>query len=261
METAWNELYNLSSAKCENRSFSGKVNMLQRLLPFLIFLVAAVPASASTSEQSKRVATKLFKKAFQRKLPTKKRLARIRQVARDHTETRWGDDALWVLARVADARGNPARSVVIRQQLLDRKGSVHLEPFTQNQKLFRTSRIYQLQFLLERSGHIYEGIKANAKRFDVVSLALHDQLGWGYEQLKMPRSAAREYRRALHLAPGKFLRKQYQKRLKYLVKKFPERMKKGDEAKHDHDTPVSSTETTSEKPGKAPPGNEDDSEG
>ncbi len=201
------------------------VNMRYRLLSFLLLTLTALSSAAATGD-AEREGGKLFRKAFGKDLEMEKRISLINRVARDYSKTRWGDDALWVLARVADMKKQSARAVVIRQQLLERKGSVEIQPFTRKQNLYNTSTIYQLKFLLERSGRIYSGTTGNTEKFDVVPLALHVELARGYETLQMPLPAVREYRRALDLVPGGFLEEQYRQRLMKLRKTYPKRTRK-----------------------------------
>lgn len=197
--------------------------MLNRYFCFFMLVLAVVPAGASDSDKAERKAEELFKNAFRDELEIHERVECVREVVRKYGDTKWGDDALWVLARVADKRDNLSEAVVLRHQLLERESGVELEPFTRAQKLYETSRASQLDLLLTNDGHIYSGKGGHPERYDVMRLALHDRLGRCYEQLGLGRSSIREYKEALRLAPGEHLRERYENRLADLRRKYPER--------------------------------------
>ena len=172
----------------------------------------------------------IFAGAFRPGLTTKERVAIVRDVARDHAHSRWGDDAIWTLARVADLQRRPARSIVLRQQLLARTKTPSLEEFTRNRPIYRSSRVHQITFLLERSGHLYSGKPGHVTRFNPLPMALHEELGAAYRELDMPKSALREYQHALRLAPTKsYLARMYRRLVLRLEEKVQQRAKAGGE--------------------------------
>lgn len=191
--------------------------MKRLAMVFCVLLCLASATALGDGEQAGRTekARRMFNSAFRSWLKTEQRVIIMRNVARDFEDTRWGDDALWILSRVADMRNEPARAIVLRQQLLQRGNAPSLEEFTRKRPLFRASRIAQAEFLLERTGYLYRGKPGRARKVNVMPMILHEQLAAAYARLDMPKSAAREYARARKLAPpGGIMNKMYTRRMK-----------------------------------------------
>jgi hypothetical protein len=176
--------------------------MMQKgLLVLALLCVWGGPAFAKPEVADRQDPGTMFAEAFREDLTPEERIDIMRCIARDHSESRWGDDALWILAQVATIRRDAARSILLRQQILDREESVSLEKFTISRPIYRRSRLPEVEFLLQQTGHLYSGKPGHTTRRNVMPIVLHEELGGAYQSLGMFRSAAREYRVAAKLVP------------------------------------------------------------
>jgi hypothetical protein len=195
--------------------------MVARILFFLALVPLCVCLDGRAAQLGQTEAPgKMFARAFRGDLTPAQRIGIVRDIARDHANSNWGDDALWVLAQVATMRNQTARSIVLRQHLLARKEDLSLEPLTRSRPIYRRSRLPEMEYLLEQTGRLYRGKPGRAIRVDVFPLVLHEELGRAYQRLGMNREAAKEYRRAAQLASARgFLARLYNRRAQRLEAK------------------------------------------
>lgn len=221
--------------------------MAQKALLTLALLCAcAGPAFAKPKEADKQDPGKVFAGAFREDLTPAERIDIMRSIARDHSRSRWADDALWILAQVATIRHDPARSILLRQQLLDRAESVSLEKLTMGRPIYRRSRLPEVEFLLQQTGHLYSGKPGHTTRLNVMPIVLHEELGSAYQKLRMFRSAAREYRAAAKLVPADGL-------LTRLYVRRADRMKKNADIKARKQRDKAAGQTRAKTPKESPP--------
>jgi len=132
------------------------------------------------------------------------------RLVKEHPQSEWADDALWVLGETARRQRRPDRVVYFWQYLMARKPGAELEEFTRSLELYRRSPLGNIMVLMEAEGTAYvpdgKGITDGrsffvAKPFNALPMAVWEELGRSYLTLGKPAVALKAYQRALACAP------------------------------------------------------------
>ena len=194
-----------------------------KALFFLLSTVAVawgMSAATAADEATAQKSASLFRKAFRRGICEEEQRRDLRTIARDYADTKWADDALWALSRLADRCGDRRSSLLMRRELLHRAAPPSLEPLTRKLGLYKDSLLPNVDFLLEYTGYRYEPEVGIAARFNALPMVLHTELAELYEQLGAPRMALEEYRKAETIAPPSgVLKRLYARRIQRLHKR------------------------------------------
>ncbi len=152
-------------------------------------------------------AEELYKSVFRRGLHMKTRKRILREVIRKHPDSRWTDDALWMLGRIAEMQGDRARAIMWRRRLIEDFPKPVLENFSTEQVPYRTSSIPGILRLVETTGYGFAHDSDTVYSFNPVPFSVHYELGVAYQEMGYYELAENEYRRALrHIAPEGVLR-------------------------------------------------------
>jgi len=153
-----------------------------------------------------------FRNALTREMTPAERVQVLERLAKEHPDSKWADDALWVLGEAARQQGLAQRVVYYWQYLIGSKPDVELEEFTRSQELYRRSGLAQAAYYLQATGLNYlpqEGMASmggtyfvNAKPFNAVPMFVWDGLAHAYQDLGRPKLALKAYRKALECAPA-----------------------------------------------------------
>ncbi len=147
-------------------------------------------------------AEELFKSAFRWEIGTEESRRILQYVAEEYPDSSWADDALWMLARVADVQGDRAKAVLWRRRLAKDYPDPSLQSFTKERRLYRTSGIPGIIHLVESAGLRYaHERKVHVFSFNPLPFSLHYELGIAYQNMGYYGLAEREYRRALGTLP------------------------------------------------------------
>ncbi len=185
--------------------------------PFCIGLLLALAATAAAAEgpQKPDQAQALFRSAFEQQLEPDRRVQVLERIVKEHPESPWADDALWVLGEAARRQQLPRRVLYYWQFLMARWPGVHLEDYTRSLEFYRLSPVGGIEHLLEAEGTLYSrrpgrvipGNEAdsfaysNAVAFNPAPMLVWEELGDCYARLGKRDLAAAAYRRALAAAP------------------------------------------------------------
>jgi tetratricopeptide (TPR) repeat protein len=165
---------------------------------------------------------KLYREAIGQGLDLEERTAKLLSLVRDYPENKWTDDALWLLAQIADRQNDPASAVRYRREIIELKNTIKLEPITKKLWIYKKSRVAEAIYLLECSGNRYQPAGIHARAFDPTDMVLYENLGKSYLKLGFPSLALDAYNTARKIAPkGGFLHKHYEERTA-MVKKHLE---------------------------------------
>lgn len=202
------------------------------LLPVILCLALAHccwGASPTADEITDGKAQALFQHSFSPNLKLKHRRKALCRVVADYKNTRWADDALWVLAELADGTGHRVRTLQYREKLLKNATTPKLEAFTKTTKVYRDSRLPIIVRVLELTGRCYLQDKkkrtpVNPPKFNPLPMVLHDQVGLAYTRMQKLKEALRQYKAAQKASPkrGLFWR-HYQKTIRDLERKIRSR--------------------------------------
>jgi len=186
----------------------------------LLGLAAALAAYAA-DEAAEEDARRAYVSAFEAGLKDEERIGILEKVAKDYADTRWADDALWVLGEVADKSGDRRRAILFRRQLLEREALPALERLTCSLRVYSQSRVPNVLFVVERTGHLYRISGDKLVRFNPIPMVTCEELALDYEALGLLELALREYRRAITAAPpGGLFRRVYTRRAERLQRKI-----------------------------------------
>lgn len=188
----------------------------RRAYAWLLALAALAGLGASASAQAKPdqpdEAERAFRVAFGPEVSPTQCTALLEQLAKEHADSKWADDALWVLGEAARQQGLPQRVIYYWQFLMARRPDVDLEEFTRGLDIYRASGLPQVEQYLQATGLGYvieegtakrEGVVfINARRFNAVPMTVWEGLARSYEAFGKPALALKAYRRALSLAPA-----------------------------------------------------------
>jgi len=163
----------------------------------------------------------LYAQALNVALTPGERISILEQVAKDYADTRWADDALWVLGEMAHGSGDTRRAILFRRQLLERDSPPCLEAFTRSQRVYARSRVPHVLFVLERTGHLYRTEGRQAVQFNPLPMITCEELALAYEDMGLLELALRDYRRAIAAAPpGDLYARLYARRAERLERKI-----------------------------------------
>ncbi|MFP4176382.1 MAG: hypothetical protein ACOCSQ_05465 [Planctomycetota bacterium] len=184
---------------------------LRRIVLHLTLLFTLTPVLLASSADD---AETIFKDAFEDETSTEEQKTLLETVAKEHEKSRWLDDALWCLAEIADHEDRQGRALVLRRQILNGWKSPSLEEFTRKTSLYRNSRLRRIEFLLERTGYLYERQETDATRHNALPMVLREQMGEAYRDYGLFKAARREYEYALDEAPDEgYVADMYRKRM------------------------------------------------
>jgi len=210
-------------------------------------------ADQATEEQARE----RYESAFEPGLQLQERTDILESVAKDYADTRWADDALWVLGEVASRSGDLRRAILFRRQLLERDRMPELEPYTRSRWIYRHSRVPGALYVLEHTGHAYTAKGIRAVPFNPIPMLTCEALAQDYERLGLLELAYREYRRAAAAAPQDGLFSSiYEARAERLRRRIELIRKCRETARQQHAAAADATEpasTSGEDVASAPP--------
>jgi tetratricopeptide (TPR) repeat protein len=153
----------------------------------------------------------VFRRVFAEEMEPTERVSELERLVKEHRQSRWADDALWVLGEAARQQKCTERAVYYWQFLMAFRPDVELEEFTRSLPLYGASRLPQVYLHLEAAGLTYvrrEGVAAepnglfvNARPFNPVPMVVWQELGRALAQLGKLELAVKAYGRALAAAP------------------------------------------------------------
>ncbi len=196
---------------------------MERVTLLLVLCVGlgAIPLAGAADEETEAQARRFYASAFRDDLGADERAAALEALAKDYADTRWADDALWVLGEMADRGGDRRRAILFRRQLLQRQSPPQLEELTRSLPVYRHSRIPQALFVLDLTGKSYRKDGGWGLPFNPVPMMACEDLAFDYEGMELFELALREYRRAARAAPpGGLFRRTYERHARRLEKKI-----------------------------------------
>ncbi len=181
---------------------------MRKLAFVLIALAAAWPAGHARAGEDASPA-ELYRRALVEPMPAAERVRLLELLVREHEESAWADDALWLLGECARQRGDARRVVYYWQLLAGRGGVLKLDELTRAQIPYRLSRAAQATFYLEATGQRYVagsggaagGALIKAEPVDVAMMTVWEGLAHAYLALGRPSLALGAYGAALGHAP------------------------------------------------------------
>lgn len=200
---------------------------LARVLVYLAVLAASAAAPTLTDQPAADDAEPIFRRALTEPMEPRQRVRDMERIVKEFSDSRWADDALWVLGETARQQGLTGRVLYYWQCLVTRKSPLKLEEFTTTSGVYRTSSLRAVQLLLETEGTAFvprveqpaeQGEEADAgggpedvsqtgrlwlwcKPFNAAPMVVWAELGDSYERLRKHELALGAYRKALELAP------------------------------------------------------------
>jgi tetratricopeptide (TPR) repeat protein len=161
-------------------------------------------------------AERLFRRAFEPGVAAEDRVTLLTRVVKDHTDSEWADDALWILGETARREGDAQRLVCCWHLLLGRWPRVLLQDYTQTLEVYRHSRARNIRVLLEAEGSAYSStamvvganerrtsfVYSNAAAFDPIPMLVWEDLAECYAELGRTEMALKAYDMALEKAPA-----------------------------------------------------------
>ena len=121
----------------------------------LCLLLALTAGARAADDEMEEEARRKYESTFEEGLKGKQRVQMLEQIAEEYKDTRWCDDALWVLSEMADRGGYLQHAIRFRKQLAERKARTELEPFTRRQRIYVKSRARSVDILLLYTGDRY----------------------------------------------------------------------------------------------------------
>ncbi len=156
----------------------------------------------------------LFKSAFADNLDLDERERRLVAVVQKYPESIWVQDSLWVLAQIANARGETADYILWYRRLVEDFPDPSIQYFTTLQPPFHNSGIPQILYIIDQQGRRYAHGDQGIYTFNPIPFSVRYELGLAYESLGYLNLAEKEYRRAMNsLPPIEMLRDIVQQRL------------------------------------------------
>ena len=229
----------LAGLIADEESAAMHVGLWKRIaLASFVALAGALPQLVAEDEVTEAEVQQKYMGAFASELKLKERVDIFISVATDYEESVWADDALWVLAQIASRTGYREEAVRFREMALARKDPPCLEAFTKRTWVYRNSRIPNVVWVLDRTGHRYEReeekekalkvvpgqdkdgkplVLVRAVPFDPLPMVLNEELALMYERDGKARQALHRYREALKCAPEEgFFADVYRQRIERL---------------------------------------------
>jgi len=182
----------------------------RKALAVLGALVALLPGVMAADQAPIRDPGAEFRAAFAEGLGPGQSARMLVRLVKEHPQSEWADDALWVLGETARRQRQPGRVVYFWQYLMAKEPGAELEEFTRSLELYRRSPLRSIMVLMEAEGTAYvpdgRGIPDArsffiAKPFNAVPMSVWEELGRSYLTLGKPALALKAYRRALACAP------------------------------------------------------------
>ncbi len=203
--------------------------MLRAVPLILLTLLAAGDASRAPDETGPGA---LFRRAFaEGPLRHAERVRLLERIAKEHGDSEWADDAVWVLGEAARRKERLERVIYYWQFLLGRWPGARLEDYTRSLQVYRDSPMPAIDSILRAEGQGYVRrqepviedsggsihLLRNAQRFNALPMTVWTELAECYRRLDRPRLALRCYRQALRAAPsGGSLRRRCQQNVERL---------------------------------------------
>ncbi len=182
----------------------------RKALAVLGALVAWLPGAIAADQALVDEPGAEFRAAFADGVEPVQSARMLVRLVKEHPQSEWADDALWVLGETARRQRRPDRVIYFWQYLMARRPGAELEEFTRSLGLYRRSPLGNIMVLMEAEGTAYvpdgKGIPEGrsffvAKPFNAVPMSVWDELGRSYLTLGKPAVALKAYQRALACAP------------------------------------------------------------
>ncbi len=185
---------------------------------YLVGLLLGLAATAAAAGPATKTdpGEVLFRSAFEQQLSPDRRVQVLERVVKEHPESPFADDALWVLGEAARRQQITMRVLYYWQFLVARWPAIHLEDYTRSLDFYRASPVGSIQHLLEmegtlftpQPGRIVTGVGAesfaysNAAAFNPAPMLVWEELGDCYARLGKPALAATAYGRSMAVSPA-----------------------------------------------------------
>ncbi len=176
-----------------------------------VLLVMGGPGWAETEQKPIKDPGAEYRRIFSEEMDPTERTRALERLVKEHSDSPWADDALWVLGEAARQQGSTRRTVYFWHYLMARRPDVRLEEFTRGLEVYRKAPIPRVMLLMEVSGVAYaadgsefkdgDSFFYNAKPFNAVPMLVWEELGRSYKRLQKPALAVKAYRKALESAP------------------------------------------------------------
>ena len=216
-------------------------------------LLTSAPLARAADEAAEKEALQQYKSAFQEGLDNKKRIETLESVVKEHPDSQWADDALWVLGEVAARGGRRDLAVQFRRKLTERPAPPNLEAFTCALPVYETSRVPRALYLLNLTGNRYKRDGIKAVPFNPIPMLVHEDLALDYQLMGLAKLALHEYELAAAAAPPDGLFQRTYKRRAERLKETLEAAAEEDETETE-DARADATDKPMPETGAAPPG-------
>jgi tetratricopeptide (TPR) repeat protein len=174
--------------------------------------MAVASAGASPDDPTGQAAVEAaFRAALQAGPRSAEQVRLLEQVAKEGPQTRWADDALWMLGEMARQADDPRHAVYYWQYLAALCPDVVLEDDTKALDVYAKSGIPQVELYLQLTASRYVSVEAHApgagqpymglRPVSPAAMLVWQGLGEAYEALGKRRLALRAYRHALANCP------------------------------------------------------------
>lgn len=189
----------------------------------ILILVLVFPAASglmAADDAIEEAARVRYADAFSTGVRPKERVEILTKLVKECPGSRWADDALWILAEIAQRSGQAEQAIKHRLSLVARPDKPKLESYTESLDIYALSRIPRVVRLLELTGRRYSRKGKRVLTFNPLPMVTHEDIALGYERLRDYEAAIRHYRLALPQTPkGGLLRRQFGRHIVRLEKK------------------------------------------
>ncbi len=158
-------------------------------------------ADSEPEHGQKLTAGRLFRSAFSDDTDPAEQKMILKEVIEKHGDSRWADDALWALGRLAEIEGRRAEAVLWYRRLTEEFSHPALEPFTESLQFYQTSALPRILHIVDAAGVRYKYDRGELLAFNPLPYVVHKHLGLTYRQMRYYGLAEREYRKAYRNLP------------------------------------------------------------
>ncbi|MGD2176129.1 MAG: hypothetical protein PVJ27_12050 [Candidatus Brocadiaceae bacterium] len=183
---------------------------------FLVTACAALTPLSAAEDDARDEPETIFQRAFTQAMEPTERVRALESLAKEHPDSRWSDDALWVLGEAARRQQDGPRVLCYWQYLMTKRPDAVLEDYTRTLPIYRNSALPQVELLLVSEGNAFRStdnrvltgetgrvyLMNNAERFNPLPMVVWAELAGHYKRAGRGRLGLRAYRKALEAAPS-----------------------------------------------------------
>ena len=198
-------------------------------------LTAAQPPAAAPPQDGPDEPEATFRRAVLEEPEAKERVAALKQIVKEHPDSAWADDALWLLGEAARKEERWDGVVRYWHVLMAGKRKAELEDLTKSLPVYKASGLPQVSFYVARMGlkYVYKGgVRVKSRQggrlfydvepFNPLPMAVWAGLGRAYDALEKPSLSLKSYRKAAKSAPSAGpWRRRYEERVRDLESRLP----------------------------------------